>query len=360
MKLKRKESTGKKPGFTLVELLVVIAIIGILVGMLFPAIQAVREAARRTSCANNIRQQGIGLHNYESTFQRFPRGYRFIAADGSMPEFAIGPMENELLLYLEQQNLENLLDQTQPWFMQSPVAVQTRVAVYSCPSDSAQDLETFAFIASFGAPVGDTFAPSSYAINIGYNDALAFGPNFSARPIGPNSGPFAFESRTRFADMRDGSSNCIAIGEAASGVPMATGKPGTTKTPIPADVESNKGFHPWAIGQANHDDYYAAGFRYAGSWASTVEPLNGITINGTRYCSDSYYVHSDGTSYFDTRPSWNGGPHWTSNFRSQHAGSGANFVFCDGSTHFISDSIDMSVYRALSTVKGGEVVPDEF
>ena len=348
----------KKRGFTLVELLVVIAIIGILVGMLFPAIQAVREAARRTSCANNIRQQGIGLLNFESTFQRFPAGYRFTPPAGGNPEFARGPMENQLLPYLEQTNLENLLDQSLPWFMQSPVAVQTPVKVYQCPSDTGLALVTSAFIGAAGLPVGDSFAPGSYSINIGYNDALAFGANFTARPIGQYSGVFAFESKTKISDIRDGTSNTFAVGEAASGFPMATGKPGTTKTPITSG-EFMTGVHPWVAQQANHDDWYAAGFRYSGGWGSTVEPINGISINGTRYCSDSYYLHSDGTSYFDTRPSWNGGPHWTSNFRSFHSG-GANFVFCDGSTHFIAEAIDMAVYRAISTVKGGEVVPSEF
>lgn len=96
------------------------------------------------------------------------------------------------------------------------------------------------------------------------------------------------------------------------------------------------------------DDFHSAGFRYAGGFSSTVEPLNKYPV------TDSYWLRTDGTSYFDTRASWEGGPHWASNFRSFHP-QGANFTLCDGSVQYIAETIDMTVYRAYSTMKGGEV-----
>ena len=355
-------------GFTLVELLVVIAIIGILIGMLLPAVQAVREAARRTQCLNNMRQIGLAMLNYESAHQSFPPGCRF-KPDSSSPsgELFLGPADVILLPFMEQTNLKNLTDPKLPWFMQQASAVRTPVNVYKCPSDTAPDVIQSDFIGSFGVPAGDTIAASSYCLNMGLNDALAFGPNYTERPMDKYSGVFAFQSKTKIRDIRDGTSSTIAWGEAASGVRMVTGPP-SAPSAIPNGTEFNIAYHPWIFGQSNHDDFYANGFRYAGGWCSTVEPLN-KKFDGRTAATDSFFMHSDGTSYFDTRPSWNGGPHWVSNFRSQHPG-GASFLFCDGHVEFINDSIDFAdynaspkptqpgVYQALSTATGGEIIGD--
>ena len=359
----RSTSLNRRFGFTLVELLVVIAIIGILVGMLFPAIQAVREAARRSSCQNNLRQIGIACLNYESARQHFPVGYRFTAPDGTNPEFAMGPADVEILPFMEQENLHGIIDQSLPWFMQNSFAAQTKIKVYMCPSDADQNERTWQFIENLGVPVGGTFAPTSYALSMGVNDSCSFNQSDGPRPLDNYTGVFFFESKSRIATVsRDGTSSTFLVGEAASGYPMATGRPGS-KTIIPDTYEYNIGWHAWLLGQANHNDFYS-GFnvRYSGGWGSTVEPLNGVTIGGERYCSDSYYSHTNGVDQYDNRPSWQGGPHYVSNFRSFHTG-GASFVYCDGSVHFISDNIEhrvqdgnMGVYQRLSTMRGGEVV----
>jgi prepilin-type processing-associated H-X9-DG protein len=112
---------------------------------------------------------------------------------------------------------------------------------------------------------------------------------------------------------------------------------------------------------ANPDPFFAMGVRYAGGWGSTVQPLNKKSklpsLLNRNTATDSYYKYSDGVSLFDTRPSWQGGPHWVSNYRSLHP-NGANFLHCDGHVAFVANSIEMRVYRARSTIMGDETLAD--
>lgn len=326
-------------GFTLVELLVVIAIIGILVALLLPAVQAAREAARRMQCRNNLRQMGIAMHNYHDVYKKLPPGYRFkpnSATDG------MGTPNVSLLPYLEQENVQNLIDPNLPWFLLTPAAAQTKIPTFVCPSDVAPDLGTYPFVAALGVPVGDTFATSSYGFSTGWRDALCFGPDFSAPPVTNKSGVFAFHSATRLADILDGTSNTFAIGEAASGFAMCTGVDCTN--PIPGAASK----HGWLVGGAGLEPFYLMGFRYSGGFGSSVEPINKTPV------TDSFYKLLGG-EFLDCRASTDGGPHWVSNFRSFHPG-GASFLFCDASVQFLSETIDMTVYRGLSTIQAGEPV----
>lgn len=136
--------------------------------------------------------------------------------------------------------------------------------------------------------------------------------------------------------------NTFAVGEAASGFPMGSGIGSTT--PLPTGETSA---HGWLVGGSALEPFYAGGFRYAGNWGSTVEPLNKSVV------TDSFYKLSGG-AFFDCRASVDGGPHRVPNFRSFHSG-GASFLFLDGSVNFLNDSIDMGVYRGISTIRGGEV-----
>ena len=164
-------SPTRQNGFTLVELLVVIAIIGILIGMLLPAVQSVREAARRTECANNVRQIGLGLLNYESTIGRFPEGDR-------KGETIVDALSNAFVLtlpYLEQGNLESLIDPQTPWYNLPPEVGQANVKVYRCPSDPALSPISIPFLEMAGFPIGSILSSTSYGLSIGQNDAMALG-----------------------------------------------------------------------------------------------------------------------------------------------------------------------------------------
>ncbi|MBU4272558.1 MAG: DUF1559 domain-containing protein, partial [Planctomycetes bacterium] len=131
-----------RPGFSLVELLVVITIIGILISLLLPAVQAAREAARRMSCANNLKQIGLALHNYHSHYNCFPG-----LGTTTSTSFSV---QAKLLPFVEQENLRNLIDFTQPLYLGSShsqtlnpaqaAAARTRLSLFRCPSDAGEDM----------------------------------------------------------------------------------------------------------------------------------------------------------------------------------------------------------------------------
>lgn len=328
-------------GFTVIELLVVIAIIAILIALLLPAVQQVRETARRTQCRNNLKQLGLALHNYHEVYKVLPPGMRFKPQSSTD---AIGTGNVSLLPYLDQANLQNRIDPEIPWYLQPPDIVQTNVSVFICPSDTAANPSVYPFVAALGVPVGDTFHNSSYGYSVGYNDAVCFTPSWGTRPSHPGNGVFAIHSKTRFRDITDGISNTFAIGEAACGFEMCSGI--GCEDPDP-NLDNARSKHGWLVGGQNFEGFYAAGLRYGGFWGSTVEPLNKSPVTDSLFRST--------TAINDCRPSFEGGPHWLPNFRSFHVGGG-HFLFTDGSVQFLSDSIDMTTYRALSTIHGGVVV----
>ena len=153
-------------------------------------------------------------------------------------------------------------------------------------------------------------------------------------------GVFGIHSRTRIEDITDGTSNTFCIGEAASGFDMCNGR-----TCIP--IAGAKAAHGWLVGGMALEPFYNSRLRYGGSFATTHLPMN------RPFVTDSFMKLSDGGAT-DCRPSWLGGPHWAGGFRSFHPG-GANFLFCDGSVHFLNENMSLQIYRALSTIQGGEV-----
>lgn len=338
----KKQRNVIRPAFTLVELLVVIAIIGVLVGLLLPAVQAAREAARRMQCSNNCKQIGLSMHNYESAIGRFPPGMRFV--NGGSPIDAVGTAWVSLLPYLEQSNAADSISSTIPWYLQKPASVQIVESVYLCPSDTMESIHSYPFLGALGLPVGDKFATCSYGMSVGVNDALSFSPGFQPRPVTPFSGVFAFHSNTKIAHITDGTSNTFAVGEAASGFDMCQGV-GCTIPSANNLAGEKKSVHGWLVGGANPSTLFAGGFRYSGGFGSTVEMINKSPV------TDSFY---DIARINVNTPSWQGGPHRAPNFRSFHSG-GANFSFCDGSVHYLSQSIDLLTFRALSTIQGGEI-----
>jgi prepilin-type N-terminal cleavage/methylation domain-containing protein/prepilin-type processing-associated H-X9-DG protein len=331
-------SHRKNKAFTLVELLIVIAIIGVLMALLLPAVQYARESARRASCQNNLRQFGLALHNYHDVNKAFPAAMVFM--QGSADQ-ASACANAALLPYLEHTNAQNMLNPNLPWWAQSPQVATLKLPIFICPSDTAPNPTTYPFIASFGLPVGGTFANSSYGHCKGLYDALCFSPGLAPPPFTNESGLFDFNSFRSMSDITDGTSNSFAMGEAASGFPICHGI-GCSQP----DPNNQRSSHGWLIGGHNQATWNAYGFVYSGNKCSTVEPLNKKPV------TDS--IHDVGAT-FNSNPSYRGGPHWVSNFRSYHAGGGY-FLYADGSVRYCGQTIHMGTYRALSTIAGNEVV----
>jgi prepilin-type N-terminal cleavage/methylation domain-containing protein/prepilin-type processing-associated H-X9-DG protein len=316
--------------FTVVELLVVIVIVGILLGLLLPAVQTAREAARRIYCQNNLKQQGLAMHAYHDAFRTFPSGMIAGHASG-----------NALLLgYIEQTQLDAQIVDGQTTVSISQQVIDKPVSVFLCPSDTAaaNPVVFSPLLASIPNALEGNIAVSSYAFSKGIDDSLCRKPKQTAQ-----TGIFYLNSQVRIGDIKDGTSNTFAIGEAASGIGICSGIGCKTphRDPIVADID---GAHGWLL-PTHNASFFRDRWVYAGCWGSAVEPLN----KGP--ATDSML---DLAGWDDCRSSLDGGPHWVSNFRSSHPG-GAYFVFADGSVHFISDSIRMNTYRGLSTIKGGEL-----
>lgn len=320
-------------GFTLVELLVVIAIIAILIGLLLPAVQAAREAARRMQCSNNLRQYGIAIHNYESALKVVVPNMVF----SGPTQFS---RSNLLLLpYFEQGNLASLANPSLPSNDQPIEILESKISVFHCPSDpinfmTHEGLLRMGFHGNYGT--------SSYGECKGVHDSLAWAvpPPIPLGPVKESGVFYSANARVRFSNITDGLSNTFGIGEAASGKKL--GKGIGSSDPLPNVTSA----HSWSIGVANVDWLQDAEVYFPSGVCSTVERLNKDPVTDSLHHS----VHM-----FDNTPSYNEGRHYVSNFRSFHTG-GALFLYMDGHVAFISDSIVLKTYREISTMAGGEIV----
>jgi prepilin-type N-terminal cleavage/methylation domain-containing protein/prepilin-type processing-associated H-X9-DG protein len=190
---------NRHSAYTLIELLVVIAIIAVLIGLLLPAVQRVREAANRIKCSNNLKQIGLGLHNYADSYGRFPSAY---AAPDANPGWGWGSF---LLPFLEQEPLYSAEGVTKRLFGdgQNPadpttnLYTQTKLPLFRCPSDTGPDINSIRL----------NFAMSNYRAVAGPTDFLIFHPNLDM------GGVMFQNSKIRITDITDGTSNTLALGE---------------------------------------------------------------------------------------------------------------------------------------------------
>lgn len=324
------ENEDQRRAFTLVELLVVIAIIGVLVALLLPAVQAAREAARRMSCSNNLRQCVLALHNYHDVNKAFP----------AMGFFAPGYLGEDwspqarLLPYLEQENLENLIDWDLSYRSQQVVA-ETRVAPYLCPSEVNDRMRVGSF----------NNYPLNYAMNLG--TWMVYDPNTRQGGDGlvhPNSA-------TGFNTVIDGSSNTLAFIEVKAYTPYLrdAGVPNGLNVPPPTDPAQVVAFGGNFKTHSGHTEWVDSRAHQTG--ATTVFTPNTevlYTTGGTQYDVDFNSSRMgktvDQTTYAAVTS------------RSYHP-SGVMAARVDGSTSFTAESIDLRVWRALGTAFGGEVIP---
>lgn len=333
-----------RAAFTLVELLVVIAIIGILVALLLPAIQSAREAARKTQCINNLKQYGVALHNYESANKAFPPGGRIRVG-------FIGYVSGHsaLLDYLEEAGVSSAYDYSKPWKEQTAELSAVAIKTFNCPSTTEPNPLEHTLL---GQVVNNSvYGTSDYIFCKGSNDAWCmFGSGNELLP-GPipyeERGIFMLNDQTSIRKITDGTSQTIAMGEGASGIEFSVCHLAGCTTPA---LDPNTG-NPmpagaaWIISEPNSTPYYSQGLVTTSSFGCMMEPMNKTPVTDTFV---SVLAIGNCSSSAD------GGPHSTSNFRSPHTG-GCNFLYADASVAFVNENIDMLIYRAKSTIAGGEV-----
>ncbi len=328
-------------GFTLVELLVVIAIIGILVGLLLPAVQAAREAARRMQCSNNLKQQGLAVHNYESAHKIFPAALlgsgrynntAYHAANGQVKNTTGWAL---LLPFVEQSTISNLYDFNFPSSVSSPYGIPTagadtindglynkRLSFLECPSHpQAGEVSN----ASPGDP--SQFYTRRNAIRTSYFFSTGVFTDYDNRYSAYNGdirqGVFGNDGAAKFATLTDGTASTIAFGEGAGG---------RSKT--------STSYGPWGL-TGTHTCCH-------GRVVSTVTSGR-LTPTATEAQSWGINAVWPANAGNGLRQSYA----WT--FNSYHTG-GAQFCFADGSVHFLTENLDYLTFTQLAYAHDGNTV----
>jgi prepilin-type N-terminal cleavage/methylation domain-containing protein/prepilin-type processing-associated H-X9-DG protein len=337
-------------GFTLVELLVVIAIIGILVGLLLPAVQAAREAARRMQCQNHIRQLGLAAHNHEAALKILPPAFRGRSIGGAPAYFDLWGTLANLTPYLEQTAVYNSIDLnltmyqlTSPYGIQAPDAVRTRVAIFLCPSDLGESVCRDSYA------ISGEFAPTNYAFCLGTGTTKGR-TNWLGSPYDAD-GVFYAQSRVKLTDIKDGTSNTVGASERVLGSGEEKKVLGSRAELKTLTMYVNPGAE---TNDANCSSSLRTNFsqRRMYSW-----------VAGEPRCTsyNHYYVPNDPinpdcvANYSGTDPIIRSTGHGLSTARSRHS-SGVTAWYCDGSVHFISNSIQKEVWRALATRNEAETI----
>lgn len=355
-----KRTVKKRNAFTLIELLVVVVIIAILASLLLPAVQQARESARRAKCESNLKQVGLAVHNYASTFGYLPQSHRPVG-NTSAPRVA---GFTELLPYLEQSNLSKVYDLTKNWSDPANAAVvQTVIPVLVCPSsidptrlDGDPNTKStpggwqanVAAITDYSATIGvDARLLTNNLVDAAGDGILPRDNGYdSTKPLSATNHPVGLP---RFSDVTDGLSNTILVAESA-GRPYRFIK-GGTKVTTDADIYQTN-----PPGSANVIN--------GGGWSRPATELtirgaydDGSTWTGVPAAADILYAvnRTNGGAY--DFGSANNDPVYSSLGSGEVFGfhpAGANVVLGDGSVRLISQNIGIRVFAALVTRAGGE------
>jgi len=327
----RLPSSLSRRGFTLIELLVVIAIIAILIGLLLPAVQKVREAAARMKCSNNLKQLGIALHAYNDTHGNLPPGAQGTVPSPANPATTVAPGTSWLVLILpqlEQDNVYKLYDFTLPYSSSastlatgSNLAIgNIKIASYQCPSGSTalsgNSSEAYGGTTNYSTHYYGVMGPSGTAtvggVNFTYNTTSAGGNGAYSNDGVLITTTASSYLKVRITDITDGTSNTLMTAERSY-----------NENPAVCGGTVNSGYRSWIRGQNGG----------SGAAKNVVNPINSTCYNGSSNFNDI-------------------------SFGSNHT-QGANFGFGDGSVRFVRQSIDLNTYKALASRSSGEVAtPD--
>ena len=334
-----------KRAFTLVELLVVIAIIGVLVALLLPAVQAAREAARRMSCSNNLKQIGIALHNHHDVKLHFPPGGVNTGQNGTR---CYTTWSIEILPYMEQQPLYDRYDQKQfNEHANNTFVTQSRVKPYECPADT---LNGKMEIPASGPHQSKPWRHGSYRANSGRSDIDnlhgrwdTFEPDFWSFPVG--STPKMHNPQYRgplHATGRNYNGTNFNESVMRAGVPLSW-LGGPERMADISDGTSNT----LMVGECTFADTTLPGSNRATFWAFTYASYNQSSVTVEPRTLNNYYQKCANA------PGRHGDQLCKAAFGSNHT-RGLNFVFCDGSVKFVSYNVDVFLLANTATIQGGE------
>lgn len=310
----------RRAAFTLIELLVVIAIIAVLIGLLLPAVQKVREAAARLKCSNNLKQIGLAVINYQETYKQFPKGWDFATSWGALAR---------TLPFIEQDNVYKQIDFTKSITDSVNAAViPLEIAAFRCPSD-------------FPNPSPSSGGATNYMGNAGSIPIFVIARGLNATGAQPNGVIYTESSNLNYGSIVDGSSNTALYSERVLG----DGNMGLV-SPL-EDVFNGPGAAPGI--PATADD--------ALTMCQSVDITN--PANQFPLFMGAPWAHGQ-HNYQHISPPNSRSCGWLPSLRatmaatSRHTG-GVNLVFCDGSVHFVSNNVDLATWRSLGSRNGGEV-----
>jgi len=344
---------NKRRAFTLIELLVVVAIIAILIGLLVPAVQKVREAAARTQCTNNLKQCGLAIHSYASANGQLPAAFTGVVSPAytGMPAYFFAWSSLAVVApYLEQKVITSTMDFTQPIWVppsynispQNVFGVQQVIPIFLCPSDIQQPVD-----GGYGVT---TFGPTNYAVCIGT------GTTKGTAPYGlmwNTDGMFQAQVAFRFTDIADGTSNTAMMSESTLGAgpdnaasPTLVGDPQTTYAYVasgaltPAACATT---NEWNVEQ--HRGYlWATGEMRCASYNHFLTPNS-----PTPDCISNDFTPGPGIF---TSTGFRGA-------RSRHDG-GVNLLLGDGSVRFVSNNVTQATWWAVATRASSDTIGSDF